>query len=172
MNSIILLSGPLGAGKTEVATELVNVLDGPVANIEGDKFWFFMAKGARELGRKRNFKTVMTAMTAASVPYAVAGYRVILDFSIPPWFLDTARRVAKVRDVPLDFVVVRPSEEVCAERAAMRNEGKITDYEPYHELYSSFDEAERYIIHDDKSDAAAIAKVIRKGLDEGRFRLD
>jgi predicted kinase len=172
MNSIILLSGPVGAGKSEVAKELVHALDGPVACIEGDKFWFFIAKGSRELGRKRNFKTVMTSMTAAAVPYALAGYHVILDFSIPPWFLDTARKIAKVRDVPLDFVVLRPSEKVCAGRAASRAEGKIPDYEPYRELYASFDEAERYIIQDDKSDAAAISKVIRKGLDEGKFRLD
>ncbi|HEX3822514.1 MAG TPA: hypothetical protein VHW45_19440 [Candidatus Sulfotelmatobacter sp.] len=42
----------------------------------------------------------------------------------------------------------------------------------YQELYTSFDQAERYIIRDDDSDAAAVAKRIRKELEEGRFRLD
>ena len=54
----------------------------------------------------------MTAMTAAAVPYALAGYEVILDFSIPPWFLDAVRKVVKIKDVPLDYVVLRPSESV------------------------------------------------------------
>ena len=40
----------------------------------------------------------MTAMTAAAVPYALAGYEVILDFSIPPWFLDAVRKVVKIKD--------------------------------------------------------------------------
>ncbi|MGH9493562.1 MAG: phosphotransferase-like protein [Candidatus Sulfotelmatobacter sp.] len=106
------------------------------------------------MGRKRNFRTIMTSMTAAAIAYAVAGYHVIIDFSIPPWFLDTARRIAKARDVPLDFVVLRPSEKVCAERAASRSEGRIAGYEAYRELYASFDAGERYIIRDDKSNAA------------------
>jgi chloramphenicol 3-O-phosphotransferase len=171
MNSIILLSGPIGAGKSTVARELVAGASGPTVYIEGDKFWFFITKPAEGRARQRDFKTIMTAMTAASVPYALAGYEVILDFSIPPWFLDTARRVAKVKDVPLDFVVLRPSEEVCSARAAARVEGAIADYAPYRDLYSSFDGSEKYTICDDVSEAKIVAARIRKGLSEGAFRL-
>jgi len=52
----------------------------------------------------------MSARTAAAVPYATAGYEVILDFSIPPWFVDTVRQIADVRKIPLSFVVLRPSD--------------------------------------------------------------
>ena len=45
MNSIILLSGTVGAGKSTVAKELVKLIDNPVINIEGDVFWKFIAKG-------------------------------------------------------------------------------------------------------------------------------
>jgi hypothetical protein len=172
VSAIILLSGPVGAGKSTVAQELVAAMPGPVACIEGDKFWFFIAKGGREIGRKRNFTTIMTAMIAAAVPYAVAGYHAIVDFSIPPWFLDTAKRIAKVRDLPLDFVVLRPSEKVCAARAAARSEGKIEDYSGYSELYASFDEAEKFIIRDDESDAKTIAGKIAEGLRVGSFRVN
>jgi gluconate kinase len=170
MKSIVILSGPIGAGKTTVARELVAASPGPIACIEGDTFWSFIAKGART-GRHRDFRMIMTAMTAAAVPYALADYEAVLDFSIPPWYLDTVRKVAKLRDVPLDYVVLRPSQAVCAARAAARTEGKIADYTQYRDLYVSFDEAERHIVQDDESPAASVAASIREGLDAGRFRL-
>ncbi len=169
--SIVILSGPIGAGKTTVARELVASSPAPIAYIEGDTFWSFIAKGAANHRREMKFKMTMTAMTTAALPYALYGYEVILDFSIPPWFLETAQRVAKAKDVPLDYVVLRPSEVVCAARAAARAEGAIADYTPYRELYSLFDKAERYTIQDDASDAAAVAAHIREGLDAGKFRV-
>lgn len=120
---------------------------------------------------EKNFKMTMTAMTAAAVPYALYGYDVVLDFSIPPWFLDTARRISAARDVPLDYVILRPSEKVCAARAAARSEGRIPDYSKYREFYSTFDGAERHTIQDDESEAAALAVRIRVGLKAGNYRL-
>jgi adenylate kinase family enzyme len=169
--SIVILSGPIGAGKTTVARELVALSTGPVAYIEGDKFWSFIAKAAENLRAEKNFKMIMTAMTGAALPYALYGYEVILDFSIPPWFLETAQRIVKSRDVPLDYVVLRPSEAVCAARAAARAEGAIADYTRYRELYACFEEAERYIIGDDASAAGVVAARIRDGLNSGTFRL-
>ena len=165
--SIVILSGPVGAGKTTVARELVASSPAPLAYIEGDTFWSFIAKGAANHRLEMKFKMTMTAMTTAALPYALYGYEVILDFSIPPWFLETAQRVTKAKEVPLDYVVLRPSETVCAARAAARAEGSISDYTPYRELYSLFDEAGRYTIADDASDAAVVAARIREAI-EGR----
>jgi predicted kinase len=171
MKSIVLLSGPVGSGKTTIAPLLAASSPGPAAHIEGDKFWFFFAKDAAGMGRKRNFQIIMRSMTAASLPFAISGYEVILDFSIPPWFLDTVRKIAERREVPLDLVILRPSESVCAARAAARAEGTISDYTPYHDFYADFDAPERHIVADDQSDATQIAARIREGLSEGKFRL-
>jgi cytidylate kinase len=41
---IILLSGPIGAGKTTVARELIASSPASVAYVEGETFWRFIAK--------------------------------------------------------------------------------------------------------------------------------
>ena len=169
MRSIILLSGPVGAGKSTVAPELIALSPQPVVYIEGDTFWWHIAKSETGSPNKK-FKMIMTAMTAAALMYALYGNEVILDFSIPPWFLDTARKVVKDR-VPIDYVILRPSETICAARAAERSEGKIADYLNYHDLYTSFDKAQRYIIPDDNCSPADMAARIREGVDEGIFRI-
>ena len=170
MKPIILLSGPVGAGKSTVARELVAISPGPIACIEGDTFWSFI-KGFDRRPIHKNFKMLMTSMVAAALPYALYGYETIVDFSIPPWFLDTARQVASRREVPLDYVVLRPSEAVCADRAASRTEGAIANYAPYRDLYTEFDEARRFTIEDDESNAVELAVRVRNGLDAGKFRL-
>ena len=72
---IVVLSGPVGAGKTAIAKELVACSPGPIACIEGDTFWFFIAKGAQAFSRYSSFKTVMRAMMAAAVPTESASVR-------------------------------------------------------------------------------------------------
>src|SRR5262249_3949612 len=114
--TILVLSGPVGAGKTAIARELVKLLPAPVASIEVDLFWKFIAKSESRGPSYESFRMIMASMTAAAVPYAAAGSTVVLDFSMPPWFLEVALRIAGVRKVPIDYVVVRPSLAVCARR--------------------------------------------------------
>ena len=167
---ILVLSGPVGSGKTTVAREIARILTDDVVLIEGDVFWSFFAKGAPGPTHKR-FRTIMSAMTAAAMPFATGGSHVILDFSIPPWFLDTVHKIAAMREVPLDYVVLRPSEQVCAERAKARAEGSIADYSGYSQLYRDFNQVERHIVCNDTMSPTAAATAIVGGVAEGRFRL-
>jgi adenylylsulfate kinase-like enzyme len=164
--SVIILSGPIGAGKTTVARELLALLPAPVSYIEGDTFWSFVAK-AHSRDRREVFRVIMRSMAAASVPFARSGYAVVLDFSIPPQFLDTARKILK--EVPLNYVVLRPSLAVCEARAATRAEGKILDYTAAREFYTLFEDCQSCTVCDDEADASVVAKRIHEGLTSGKF---
>ena len=166
---VVILSGPVGAGKTTVAARLALLLPPPAANIEGDAFWKFLATGTSAQSPHQNFKTIMKAMMTAAIPLALDGYNVIIDFSVPPKFLKVADYLFKRRDISLKYVVIKPSESICAERAASRPTGTISDYSHYHEFYSYFNEAGAYIITDDLSDAQSLAVEIYQGLNDGMF---
>ena len=168
MSKVILISGPAGAGKTAVARRLIPLLPGPVAYIEGDVFWSFIQKSDGR-GKRENFMEILRAMTAAAIPFARSGYAVLLDFSIPPDFLPTARKILK--EVPLEFVIVRPRQAVCDARAAARPEGAIADYSAYASFYQLFDGFEPHTLRNDDLGADVAATQIVEGLNNGKFRV-
>ena len=166
--SIIFLSGPIGAGKTTVAKALLELLPAPLSYIEGDTFWSFLRKTG-ERGMKENFPVLVRSMTAAAVPLARSGFRVLIDFSIPPTYVETARKILK--EVPFDFVLLRPSFEVCARRAVSRTEGAIRDYTVLKNFYARFEEGTIEPICDDNVDPETLAQGIFDGLNASRFRV-
>ncbi len=166
--SVIFLSGPIGAGKTTVAKALLPLLPAPLSYIEGDNFWTFIRKGG-ECGLLEHFPVLVRSMTAAAVPFARSGFHVVIDFSIPPTFVETARKILK--EVPFDFVLLRPGFEVCAERAASRKEGAISDRALLKNFYARFEEGGIEPICDDHADAESLARRIAEGLKQGLFRV-
>jgi len=166
--SVIFLSGPIGAGKTTVARELLHLLPAPLAYIEGDTFWTFIEKEGA-YGQRDSFPVLVRSMTAAAIPFARSGYRVLIDFSIPAAFVDTARKILK--EVPFDFILLRPSLKVCIERAATRKEGAIKDSARIRDFYPLFESGSMEAVCDDHADPASLAKQIIEGLNLGRFRM-
>jgi hypothetical protein len=166
--SVVMLSGPVAAGKTTVARELVAISPAPFCYIEGDAFWSVFAKPDAKPRRER-FRLLLRSLTAAAVPLARGGYDVLLDFSFPLDFLETARKILK--EIPIDLVMLRPSLRTCEQRAATRPEGTIADYNLYRDFYTMFEGLPEHEIADDEADAESIAQRIRTGLDQGIFRL-
>jgi chloramphenicol 3-O-phosphotransferase len=169
MGSVLLLSGPPGAGKSAVARELVASAHGPTAWIEGDRFWSFLTKPREGTDRREHFRVIVPSMLSAARPIAKAGYSVILDFSIPPGYLTSAG--LRLKGERIDYVVLRPSLAECARRVATRAEGKILDYAPYREFYALFEVAERYTIADDTADPKALAARIHQAVHDGTYRV-
>ncbi len=144
------------------------MLPAPLSYIEGDTFWSFIRKGG-ERGLRDNFPVVVRSMTAAAVPLARSGFRVLIDFSIPPAYLNTARKILK--EIAFDFVLLRPSLEVCVERASSRENGAITDYAGLKDFYARFEDGSPQAVCDDLADPASLAQRIAEGLSQGRFRV-
>lgn len=167
--SVVMLSGPVGAGKTTVARELVAISSAPLCYLEGDAFWSLFAKpDARP--RREQFRVLMRSVTAAAVPLARSGYEVLLDFTFPLDFIETARKILK--EIPLDFVLLRPSIATCEQRALARPEGNLSDYSRYRDFYTLFEGLPKHEISDDQAEPVSIARRIREGLDRGIFRLN
>jgi hypothetical protein len=161
---VTILSGPIGAGETAVSKDLIGLLSGPLAYIEGDRFWPFLVKRA-EGDRREDFRVIMRAMTSAAGSLARTGCDVLLDFSIPSAFLPAAQKI--LRDAPLNYIVLRPPLEVCTARTRDRTEGKITKYD--RGFYAMFGADERHMVSAQSESPKGIAELIFKGLKEGRF---
>lgn len=168
MAGVIVLSGPIGAGKTTVAHELAPLLPEPLASIEGDRFWGFLVK-PKPGGVRENFVANARAMMAAAGQLAKSDFTVLLDFSISPRLLPAARKF--FIGIAFDYLVLRPSLEVCAQRAATRPEGRIEDYEGLRDFYVSFEDAGDHVLADDFSNPSALAARIYEGLQAGRYRV-
>jgi chloramphenicol 3-O-phosphotransferase len=166
--SVTILSGPVAAGKTTVGRELLALLSGPVAYIEGDQFWSFIP-APHSQDRREVMRIMMRSMTAATVPWARSGYEVILDFSMPPQFLPTARKI--LNDIRINYVVLCPSLSICESRAAVRTEGRIRDYSRYRDFYALFENASPQAVCDDEADARTLAQRIFERLHKNDFQL-
>ena len=171
---ILLLSGPVGAGKSAVARELVATAATPAAYIEGDVFWSFIAKRPAEPSRAPVFKMIMRAMLASAIAFGRDGYETILDFSMPPWYVQNAlpKYGARLDELDIRYAVLRPGLEICAARSASREKGAIADYASLREFYDTFATApEANTIADDQASAAEIARRLREGLAGGHFKI-
>lgn len=164
---IVIVSGPIGAGKTAAAREFLETARDGTAYIEGDLFWPFILKQSARQTPQACFTMTMRAMLAAAWHYYRDDYDVIVDFSIPVGYVPAVKKL--LRGEPFHFVVIRPSLEVCETRAASREEGTIADYTRYRDFYAEFYADDEVTIEDDAATPKEIAARIAQGLKDGRF---
>ena len=144
---VLIISGPPGAGKSTVAKEIASSSSKFAALVEGDTFWkHFSTSCTAPIGVR--FKALVTAAIAAAMSYAMHGIDTILDFSVPPWMMDSATKMAKARGVKLAYIILLPNKIVCASRVAARQGLAVEDYSKWAEFHDEFNapQVERYVL--------------------------
>jgi len=165
--SVIFLSGPIGAGKTAVAKALSAQL--PTSFLHRGRHILVLYSqrwGTRLAGQFSSAGTLDDSGGGSVCALWLPG----LDRLLNTTHLHRDG-TQDPEEVSFDFVLLRPSFEVCAKRAASRQEGAIRDYVMLKNFYARFEEGAIEPICDDTADPESLARLIVDGLNQGRFRV-
>jgi predicted kinase len=170
---ILILSGPPGSGKTTTAATLAHLPGVPKVHLHSDDFWGYIKHGLIPPWLPESHaQNVMISEIAASVAgqYARHGYLVVLDGVVRPWWLPAFAAL----DVPLHYVVLRPSLEEAVARCQSRGGDSLTDPVVVADLHAQFSELgahERHVLPTAGLDRQRTLEAVIAALDSGRFRL-
>jgi adenylate kinase family enzyme len=127
---VLILTGPPGSGKTTTGRLLAAESERAV-HLESDLFFHFIRAGYVEPWLPESHEqnaTVMAIVAAAAGSYAGAGYFTIVDGIVSPrWFFEPLRDALQEAGHRVAYAVLRAPLDVCAARAAGREEGRIAD---------------------------------------------
>lgn len=135
---VVIVSGPPGSGKTTVSAALASGYERGV-HLESD--WFFrsirsgfIAPWSPEAHSQNTAVMVVAADAAAA--YADAGYTVVWDGIVGPWFLGQIARRLSAREIHVQYLVLRPERVTASQR--VRDRGDTPETSGTETMYDQF----------------------------------
>jgi predicted ABC-type ATPase len=170
MESLLVITGPPGAGKSTVARLYADRAQRS-ALVAGDTFFGFLATGAIEPWLPEadaQNTTVTQAAASAAGSYVRGGYMTVYDGVVGPWFLPTFASAAGLDRV--DYVVLLPTADCCAERVDTRQDHGFTSKLATRHMHAQFLNAPieaRHVIRDPPSLAQDVVLAIHEARTNG-----
>ncbi|UDY35843.1 AAA family ATPase [Dermatobacter hominis] len=181
-SSLLIVTGPPGAGKTTVARDLARREPGASVCVESDWFWTTIVRGPIEPWLPEadtQNRAVLAAAASAAAALRAGGYATALEGIIGPWMLDTLSAV--IGPNPIDYVVLRPDLSTCLHRARTRStEPRVSGHpplsnpEPIRQMWEQFQllgQLEHHVVDTTGLDADQTTDAIIQDRVVGRFRL-
>jgi cytidylate kinase len=149
--SLLVVSGPPGAGKSTIAARLADELERSVL-VDGDSFFGYLRRGAIQpwLPESHEQNGMVCRAAAAATGSFAAALDTVYDGVLGPWFLPTFLDASGL--ISLDYVVLLPTVEHCVQRVQQRLDHSFVDEPATRHMHEQFVRAEidaRHVIVND-----------------------
>ena len=172
----MIVSGPPGSGKTTVSAALAAGCERGV-HLESDWFFRSIRSGfvAPWLPDAHSQNSAIMAIAAdAAAAYADAGYTVVWDGIVRPWFLDRVARRLAARKIGVQYLVLRSRRVTASQRVQKRGDtAETTGAEAMYDQFADLVEFEPHVISSD-APAEQVIEACKAALADGilAVRLD
>lgn len=173
MVDLLVVTGPPGAGKSTVASELAR-RHAPSALVEGDAFFAFVRGGYVPPwlpGSERQNEVVATSAARATAAFVAGGYHTVYDGVLGPWSLGLF--CVSGGFATFDYAVLLPSEEECARRVAHRSGHGFNDEPAARKMHREFTAAaidEWHVFGGDHRSTEQLVEEVLRRRDDGLLR--